>query len=151
MHGAKILPALSAAWSSPISASRARARAAGPSLPAFLEAQLLDGFIGDGSRNAYAASLFDGRMAVNGAFLFDDHMAVNRAFLFDGHMAVNGAFVFGGRMAVSGAFIPMRKGEPAFFWGFVIVPIKMDALGRPFRALCKMCGNAAMKSYSTLP
>ena len=94
MHGAKILPALSAAWSSPISASRARARAAGPSLPAFLEAQLLDGFIGDGSRNAYAASLFDGRMAVNGAFLFD------------GHMAVNGAFVFGGHMDVSGAFIP---------------------------------------------
>lgn len=106
MHGAKILPALSAAWSSPISASRARARAAGPSLPAFLEAQLLDGFIGDGSRNAYAASLFDGRMAVNGAFLFDNHMAVNRAFLFDGHMAVNGAFVFGGHMDVSGAFIP---------------------------------------------
>ncbi len=127
MHGAKILPALSAAWSSPIPAGRARARAAGPSLPAFLEAQLLDGFIGDGSRNAYAASLFDGRMAVNGAF------------------------VFGGHMAVSGAFIPMRKGEPAFFWDFVIVPIKMDALGRPFRALCKMCGNAAMKSYSTLP
>ena len=87
----------------------------GPRLPAFLEAQLLDGFIGDGSRNAYAA------------------------------------FVFDGRMAVSGAFIPMRKGEPAFFWGFVIAPIKMDALGRPFRALCKMCGNAAMKSYSTLP
>lgn len=127
MHGAKILPALSAAWSSPIPAGRARARAAGPSLPAFLEAQLLDGFIGDGSRNAYAASLFDGRMAVSGAF------------------------VFGGHMAVSGAFIPMRKGEPAFFWGFVIVPIKMDALGRPFRVLCKMCGNAAMKSYSILP
>ena len=82
MHGAKILPALSAAWSSPISASRARARAAAPSLPAFLEAQLLDGFIGDGSRNAYAA------------------------FVFDGHMAVNGAFVFGGHMDVSGAFIP---------------------------------------------
>ena len=74
----------------------------GPRLPAFLEAQLLDGFIGDGSRNAYAAFVFDGRMAVNGAFLFD------------GHMAVNAAFVFGGRMAVSGAFIPMRKGEPAF-------------------------------------
>ena len=66
----------------------------GPRLPAFLEAQLLDGFIGDGSRNAYAAFLFDGRMAVNGAFVFD------------GHMAVNGAFVFGGHMAVSGAFIP---------------------------------------------
>ena len=103
MHGAKILPALSAAWSSPIPAGRARARAAGPSLPAFLEAQLLDGFIGDGSRNAYAASLFD------------DHMAVNRAFLFDGHMAVNGALVFGGRMAVNGAFILMRKGEPTLF------------------------------------
>ena len=81
MHGAKILPALCAAWSSPISASRARARAAGPSLPAFLEAQLLDGFIGDGSRNAYAA------------FLFDGHMAVNAAFVFDGHMAVSGAFI----------------------------------------------------------
>ncbi len=107
MHGAKILPALSAAWSSPISASRARTRAAGPRLPAFLEAQLLDGSIGDGSRNAYAAFLFDGRIAVNGAFLFDDHMAVNRAFHFDGHMAVNGAFAFDGRMAVSGAFIPM--------------------------------------------
>lgn len=115
MHGAKILPALSAAWSSPVPASRARARAAGPRLPAFLEAQLLDGFIGDGYRNAYAA------------------------FLFDGHMAV------------SGAFIPMRKGEPAFFWGFVIAPIEMDALGRPFRVLCKMRGNAAMKSYSILP
>lgn len=63
--------------------------------PAFLEAQLLDGFIGDGSRNAYAAFLFDGRMAVNGAFLFD------------GHMAVNGALVLDGRMAVDGAFIPM--------------------------------------------
>ena len=81
MHGAKILPALSAAWSSPISASRARARAAGPSLPVFLEAQLFDGFIGDGSRNAYAAFLFDGRMAVNGAFLFDGRMAVNGAFI----------------------------------------------------------------------
>ena len=69
MHGAKILPALSAAWSSPISTSRARARAAGPRLPAFLEAQLLDGFIGDGSRNAYAAFHFDGRMAVDGAFI----------------------------------------------------------------------------------
>ena len=89
----------------------------GPRLPAFLEAQLLCGFIGDGSRNAYVASLFDGRMAVNGAFLFDDHMAVNRAFLFDGHMAVNGAFVFGGHMTISGAFIPMWKGEPAFFLG----------------------------------
>ena len=139
MHGAKILPALSAAWSSPISAGRARARAAGPSLPAFLEAQLLDGFIGDGSRNAYAAFHFDGRMVVNDAFLFD------------GHMAVNGAFVFDGHMAVSGAFISMRKGKPAFFWDFVIAPIKMDALGRPFRVLCKMCGNAAMKSYSILP
>ena len=110
-----------------IPTSRARARAAGPGLPAFLEAQLLDGFIGDGSRNAYAAFLFDGRMAVNRALVLD------------------------GRMAVSGAFIPMRKGEPAFFWGFVIAPIKMDALGRPFRVLCKMRGNAAMKSYSTLP
>ena len=107
MHGAKILPALSAAWSSSIPAGRARARAAGPSLPTFLEAQLLDGFIGDGSRNAYAASLFDGRMAVNGAFLFDDHMAVNRAFLFDGHMAVNGALVLEGRIAVNDTFVPM--------------------------------------------
>lgn len=103
MHGAKILPALSAAWSSPVPASRARARAAGPSLSAFLEAQLLDGFIGDGSRNAYAAFHFDGRMAVNGAFVFD------------GRMAVNGAFVFDGRMAVDGAFILIRKGEPTLF------------------------------------
>ena len=69
MHRAKILPALSAAWSSPVPASRARARAAGPSLSAFLEAQLLDGFIGDRSRNAYAAFHFDGRMAVDGAFI----------------------------------------------------------------------------------
>lgn len=93
MHGAKILPALSAAWSSPISASRARARAAGPRLPAFLEAQLLDGFIGDGSRNAYAAFVFDGYMAVNGAFVFDGRMAVNAAFHFGGHIAVNDTFI----------------------------------------------------------
>lgn len=91
MHEAKILPALSAAWSSPIPTSRARARAAGPRLPAFLEAQLLDGFIGDGYRNAYAAFLFDGRMAVNGAFVFDGHMAVNDTFIL------------------------MRKGEPTLF------------------------------------
>lgn len=42
-------------------------------LPTFLETQLLDGFISDGARNAYAAFVFDGHMAVNGAFfdLFD--------------------------------------------------------------------------------
>lgn len=107
MHGAKILPALSAAWSSPISASRARARAAAPSLPAFLEAQLLDGFIGDGSGNASAAFLFDGRMAVNGALVIDGRMAVNAAFVIDGRMAVNGAFVFDGYMAVNDTFILM--------------------------------------------
>lgn len=76
-----------------IPTSRARARAAGPGLPAFLEAQLLDGFIGDGSRNAYAAFLFDGRMAVNGAFAFDGHMAVNGALVLDGRIAVNDTFV----------------------------------------------------------
>lgn len=38
-------------------------------LPAFLETQLLDSFISDGARNAYAAFVFDGHMAVNGAIL----------------------------------------------------------------------------------
>lgn len=99
-----------------IPTSRARARAAGPRLPAFLEAQLLDGFIGDGYRNAYAAFLFDGRMAVNGAFGFDGHMAVNGAFVFDGHMAVNDTFIL------------MRKGEPTLFWDFIIAPIKNGRL-----------------------
>ena len=36
---------------------------------AFLETQLLDSFISDGARNAYAAFVFDGHMAVNGAIL----------------------------------------------------------------------------------
>ena len=38
-------------------------------LPAFLETQLLDSFISDGARNAYAAFVFDGHVAVNGAIL----------------------------------------------------------------------------------
>lgn len=38
-------------------------------LPDFLETQLLDSFISDGARNAYAAFVFDGHMAVNGAIL----------------------------------------------------------------------------------
>lgn len=38
-------------------------------LPALLETQLLDSFISDGARNAYAAFVFDGHMAVNGAIL----------------------------------------------------------------------------------
>lgn len=38
-------------------------------LPTFLETQLLDSFISDGARNAYAAFVFDGHVAVNGAIL----------------------------------------------------------------------------------
>ena len=38
-------------------------------LPTFLETQLLDSFISDGARTAYAAFVFDGHMAVNGAIL----------------------------------------------------------------------------------
>lgn len=38
-------------------------------LPTFLETQLLDSFISDGARNAYAAFVFDGHTAVNGAIL----------------------------------------------------------------------------------
>lgn len=44
---------------------------------AFLETQLLDGFISDGARNAYAAFVFDGHMAVNGAILNGNNGAVN--------------------------------------------------------------------------
>ena len=44
---------------------------------AFLETQLLDGFISDGARNAYAAFVFDGRMAVNGAILYGNNGALN--------------------------------------------------------------------------
>lgn len=46
-------------------------------LPAFLETQLLDSFISDGARNAYAAFVFDGHMAVNGAILNGNNGAVN--------------------------------------------------------------------------
>jgi len=46
-------------------------------LPTFLETQLLDSFISDGARNAYAAFVFDGRMAVNGAFLYGNNSAFN--------------------------------------------------------------------------
>lgn len=46
-------------------------------LPAFLETQLLDSFISDGARNAYAAFVFDGHMAVNGAILYGNNSAVN--------------------------------------------------------------------------
>lgn len=46
-------------------------------LPTFLETQLLDGFISDGARNAYAAFVFDGHMAVNGAILNGNNGAVN--------------------------------------------------------------------------
>lgn len=46
-------------------------------LPAFLETQLLDSFIGDGARNAYAAFVFDGHMAVNGAILYGNNSALD--------------------------------------------------------------------------
>ena len=46
-------------------------------LPAFLETQLLDSFISDGARNAYAAFVFDGHMAVNGAILYGNNSAVD--------------------------------------------------------------------------
>lgn len=46
-------------------------------LPAFLETKLLDSFISDGARNAYAAFVFDGHMAVNGAILNGNNGAVN--------------------------------------------------------------------------
>ena len=46
-------------------------------LPAFLETQLLDSFISDGARNAYAAFVFDGHMAVNGAILNGNNGVVN--------------------------------------------------------------------------
>lgn len=46
-------------------------------LPTFLETQLLDSFISDGARNAYAAFVFDGHMAVNGAILYGNNSALN--------------------------------------------------------------------------
>ncbi len=46
-------------------------------LPTFLETQLPDSFISDGARNAYAAFVFDGHMAVNGAFLYGNNSALN--------------------------------------------------------------------------
>ena len=46
-------------------------------LPTFLETQLLDGFISDGARNAYAAFVFDGHMAVNGAILYGNNSALD--------------------------------------------------------------------------
>lgn len=46
-------------------------------LPAFLETQLLDGFISDGARNAYAAFVFDGHVAVNGAILYGNNSALD--------------------------------------------------------------------------
>ena len=44
---------------------------------AFLETQLLDGFISDGARNAYAAFVFDGHVAVNGAILYGNNSALD--------------------------------------------------------------------------
>ena len=46
-------------------------------LPTFLETQLLDSFISDGARNAYAAFVFDGHMAVNGAILYGNNSALD--------------------------------------------------------------------------
>lgn len=46
-------------------------------LPTFLETQLLDSFISDGARNAHAAFVFDGHMAVNGAILYGNNSALN--------------------------------------------------------------------------
>lgn len=46
-------------------------------LPTFFETQLLDSFISDGARNAYAAFVFDGHVAVNGAFLYGNNSALN--------------------------------------------------------------------------
>ena len=46
-------------------------------LPTFLETRLLDSFISDGARNAYAAFVFDGHVAVNGAFLYGNNSALN--------------------------------------------------------------------------
>lgn len=44
---------------------------------AFLETQLLDSFISDGTRNAYAAFAFDGHVAVNGAILYGNNSALD--------------------------------------------------------------------------
>lgn len=46
-------------------------------LPTFLETQLLDSFISDGARNAYAAFVFDGHVAVNGAILYGNNSTLN--------------------------------------------------------------------------
>lgn len=46
-------------------------------LPTFLETQLLDSFISDGARTAYAAFVFDGHMAVNGAILYGNNSALD--------------------------------------------------------------------------
>lgn len=46
-------------------------------LPTFLETQLLDSFISDGARNAHAAFVFDGHMAVNGAVLYGNNSTLN--------------------------------------------------------------------------
>lgn len=46
-------------------------------LPTFLETQLLDSFISDGARNAYAAFVFDGHVAVNGAILYGNNSALD--------------------------------------------------------------------------
>lgn len=46
-------------------------------LPAFLETQLLDSLVGDGARNAHAAFVFDGHMAVSGAILYGNNSALD--------------------------------------------------------------------------
>lgn len=46
-------------------------------LPAFLETQLLDSLVGDGARNAHAAFVFDGHMAVNGVVLYGNNSTLN--------------------------------------------------------------------------
>lgn len=46
-------------------------------LPTFLETQLLDSFISDGARNAYAAFVFDGHTAVKDAFLYGNNSALD--------------------------------------------------------------------------
>lgn len=44
---------------------------------AFLETQLLDGFISDGARNAHAAFVFGGHMAVDGAIFYGNNSALD--------------------------------------------------------------------------
>lgn len=46
-------------------------------LPTFLETQLLDSFISDGARNAHAAFVFDGHMAVDGAIFYGNNSALD--------------------------------------------------------------------------